>query len=151
MLREPRRLHHGEEARIQYFNGQGRMESIPWLLAAAGVTFEEKILETREDLENLRNDGYLMFHQVPMVKIDRRKLAQSYIANKYDLYGKDIKERALIGMYSEGMADLNEMIMVLPPGLPNQKDAKMTQIKDRTTNRYLPAFEKGRGLFSVGH
>nr|KAF6461980.1 glutathione S-transferase alpha 2 [Molossus molossus] len=92
-------------------------------------------------------DGSLMFQQVPMVEIDGMKLAQSrailnYIAAKYNLYGKDIKERALIDMYSEGMADLNEMIMTLPLCPPDQKDAKMIQIKERTINRYLPAFEK---------
>lgn len=43
-----------------------------------------------------------MFDQVPMVEIDGMKLAQTrailnYIATKYDLYGKDMKERALYG------------------------------------------------------
>ncbi|XP_054578381.1 glutathione S-transferase A2-like isoform X1 [Eptesicus fuscus] len=133
--------------KLHYFNARGRMESIRWLLAAAGVEFEEQFLERPEDLENLRNDGSLMFQQVPMVEIDGMKLAQTrailnYIAAKYNLYGKDIKERALIDMYSEGMADLNEMTMRFPLCPPDQKDAKMTQIRERTTNRYFPAFEK---------
>ncbi|KAK1338309.1 hypothetical protein QTO34_001424 [Cnephaeus nilssonii] len=109
--------------------------------------FEEQFLQSPEDLEKLRNDGSLMFQQVPMVEIDGMKLAQTrailnYIATKYNLYGKDIKERALIDMYSEGMADLNEMILHLPLCPPDQKDAKMTQIREKTTNRYFPAFEK---------
>ncbi|XP_036173493.1 glutathione S-transferase A2 isoform X1 [Myotis myotis] len=133
--------------KLHYFNARGRMESIRWLLAAAGVEFEEQFLASPEDLEKLRNDGSLMFQQVPMVEIDGMKLAQTrailnYIAAKYNLYGKDIKERALIDMYSEGMADLNEMILHLPLCPPDQKDAKMTQIRERTTNRYFPAFEK---------
>lgn len=46
-----------------------------------------------------------MFQQVPMVEIDGMKLVQSrailnYIATKYNLYGKDIKERALYGIFS---------------------------------------------------
>ncbi|XP_070442313.1 glutathione S-transferase A1 isoform X2 [Equus przewalskii] len=88
-----------------------------------------------------------MFQQVPMVEIDGMKMVQSrailnYIAAKYNLYGKDIKERALIDMYIEGVADLIEMIMYLPMTPRDEKDAKITQIKDRTINRYLPAFEK---------
>ncbi|XP_036173852.1 glutathione S-transferase A1-like isoform X2 [Myotis myotis] len=88
-----------------------------------------------------------MFQQVPMVEIDGMKLAQTrailnYIAAKYNLYGTDIKERALIDMYSEGIADLNEMTMRFPLCPPHQKDANMTQIRERTTNRYFPAFEK---------
>lgn len=136
-----------EKPKLHYFNGRGRMESIRWLLAAAGVEFEEKFVQTPEDLEKLKNDGSLMFQQVPMVEIDGMKLVQSkailnYIATKYNLYGKDIKERALIDMYAEGIADLNEMIMHLSICPPDQKDAKITLIKEKATNRYLPAFEK---------
>nr|XP_044632929.1 glutathione S-transferase A1-like [Equus asinus] len=132
---------------LHYFNGRGRMEPIRWLLAAAGVEFEETFIDTPEDFEKLKNDGSLMFQQVPMVEIDGMKLVQSrailnYIAAKHNLYGKDTKERALIDMYIEGVADLNEMILLLPVSPPAEKDAKITLIKDRTTNRYLPAFEK---------
>ncbi|XP_032155582.1 glutathione S-transferase A3-like isoform X2 [Sapajus apella] len=88
-----------------------------------------------------------MFQQVPMVEIDGMKLAQTrailnYIASKYDLYGKDIKERALIDMYTEGMADLYEMILLLPFCPPEEKDAKIALIQEKTKNRYFPAFEK---------
>ncbi|XP_019590305.2 glutathione S-transferase A2 [Rhinolophus sinicus] len=132
---------------LHYFNGRGRMESIRWLLAAAGVEFEEKFIERPEDLDKLRNDGSLMFQQVPMVEIDGMKLVQSrailnYIATKYNLYGRDMKERALIDMYTEGMADLTEMILHLPLCPPNEKEAKISLIKEKTTNRYFPAFEK---------
>ncbi|XP_016009339.2 glutathione S-transferase A2 [Rousettus aegyptiacus] len=132
---------------LHYVKARGRMESIRWLLAAAGVEFEEKFIETPDDLEDLRKDGSLMFQQVPMVEIDGMKLVQSrailnYIATKYNLYGKDIKERALIDMYTEGMADLYDMIMMLPLCPPNEKDAKIAMIKERITTRYFPAFEK---------
>ncbi|XP_017826649.4 glutathione S-transferase A3 isoform X2 [Callithrix jacchus] len=88
-----------------------------------------------------------MFQQVPMVEIDGMKLVQSrailnYIASKYDLYGKDLKERALIDMYTEGMADLYEMILLLPLCRPEEKDTKIALIQEKTKNRYFPAFEK---------
>ena len=49
-------------------------------------------------------DGRLMFQQVPMVEIDGMTLVQTrailnYIATKYNLYGKDAKERALYGIF----------------------------------------------------
>ncbi|KAM4816656.1 glutathione S-transferase alpha-3-like isoform X2 [Urocitellus parryii] len=108
---------------LHYFDGRGRMENIRWLLAAAGVEFEEKFMKTRDDLEKLRKDGSLMFQQVPMVEIDGMKLVQTrailnYIAAKHNLYGKDIKERAL------------------------DKGGRLTQIKEKSRNRYFPAFEK---------
>uniref|UniRef100_A0A8D2E8U2 Glutathione S-transferase n=2 Tax=Theropithecus gelada TaxID=9565 RepID=A0A8D2E8U2_THEGE len=109
--------------------------------------FEEKFLKSAEDLDKLRNDGYLMFQQVPMVEIDGMKLVQTrailnYIASKYNLYGKDIKERALIDMYTEGIADLGEMILLLPFCQPEDTDANTALIKEKTKNRYFPAFEK---------
>ncbi|XP_062042253.1 glutathione S-transferase Yc [Lepus europaeus] len=133
--------------KLHYFNARGRMESIRWLLAAVGVEFEEKHMKTREDLEKLRKDGVLMFQQVPMVEIDGMKLVQTraifnYIANKHNLYGKDIKERALIDMYTEGIVDLNELVLIHPFLPPGEREASLTQIKDKAKNRYFPAFEK---------
>ncbi|XP_057622452.1 glutathione S-transferase alpha-2-like isoform X3 [Chionomys nivalis] len=132
---------------LHYWNARGRMECIRWLLAAAGVEFEEKFIEAPADMEKLIKDGSLMFQQVPMVEIDGMKLVQTrailnYIATKYDLYGKDAKERALIDMYTEGIADLAEMIMQLVKLPPDQREAKISLIKDKTKNRYLPAYEK---------
>ncbi|XP_008823451.1 glutathione S-transferase alpha-3-like [Nannospalax galili] len=132
---------------LHYFDGRGRMEPIRWLLAAAGVEFEEKFMKTREDLQKLRNDGDLMFQQVPMVEIDGMKLVQtgailSYIASKYNLYGKDMKERALIDMYTEGIADLNEIVLIYPFLPSEKKEASLSNIKDKARNRYFPAFEK---------
>nr|XP_005604131.1 glutathione S-transferase A1-like [Equus caballus] len=92
-----------EKPRLHYFSTGGQMESIQWLLAAAGLEFEEKFVDTLEDFQKLKNDGSLMFQQVPTVEIDGMKLVQSrailnYIATKHNLYGKDIKERAPYGI-----------------------------------------------------
>ncbi|XP_059137294.1 glutathione S-transferase A3 isoform X1 [Peromyscus eremicus] len=132
---------------LHYFDGRGRMEPVRWLLAAAGVEFEEKYLKSRDDLARLRNDGSLMFDQVPMVEIDGMKLVQTkailnYIASKYNLYGKDMKERAIIDMYVEGVADLEIMVLYYPHMPPGEKDAALTTIKDKARNRYFPAYEK---------
>uniref|UniRef100_A0A5F9CRZ5 glutathione transferase n=1 Tax=Oryctolagus cuniculus TaxID=9986 RepID=A0A5F9CRZ5_RABIT len=139
---------------LHYYNARGRMESIRWLLATVGVEFEEKFVKTRAELDKLRNDGILMFQQVPMVEIDGMKLVQSrailnYIASKHDLYGKDIKERALIDMYTEGMADLGELVLHHPYLPLGEQQASLAQIKDKARNRYFPAFEKVRGKSSL--
>uniref|UniRef100_A0AAA9YHN5 Glutathione S-transferase alpha 5 n=1 Tax=Homo sapiens TaxID=9606 RepID=A0AAA9YHN5_HUMAN len=44
-----------EKPKLHYSNARGSMESIRWLLAAAGVELEEKFLESAEDLDKLRN------------------------------------------------------------------------------------------------
>uniref|UniRef100_A0A8C8VLX6 glutathione transferase n=1 Tax=Pelusios castaneus TaxID=367368 RepID=A0A8C8VLX6_9SAUR len=133
--------------KLHYANGRGKMESIRWLLAAAGVEFEEEFVETKEDLEKLRKDGALLFQQVPMVEIDGMKMVQtrailSYIAGKYNLYGKDLKERALIDMYVEGTTDLMGMIMQLPFQPPEAQEKNLALIIERAATRYFPVYEK---------
>ncbi|NXL91674.1 GSTA1 transferase, partial [Alectura lathami] len=132
---------------LHYCNARGRMESIRWLLAAAGVEFEECFLETKDDLVNLKTNGSLLFQQVPMVEIDGMKMVQTkailnYIAGKYNLYGKDLKERALIDMYVEGMVDLNEAIMTSAYQPANKREEELAKALDKATNRYFPVFEK---------
>ncbi|XP_054837418.1 glutathione S-transferase-like [Eublepharis macularius] len=134
--------------KLYYVNGRGKMESIRWLLAAAGVEFEEEFIETKEDLEKLRSDGVLLFQQVPMVEIDGMKMVQtrailSYIAAKHNLYGKDLNERTLIDMYVEGTMDLMGL-MGLPLMLqtPEGKAKQIALIVERATTRYFPVYEK---------
>ncbi|XP_069830614.1 glutathione S-transferase alpha-4-like [Dendropsophus ebraccatus] len=133
--------------KLYYLKGRGKMESICWLLATAGVEFEEEFLETREQYEALLRDGALLFQQVPMVEIDGMKLVQTkailqYIAAKYNLYGKDLKERALIDMYVGGTDDLMVLIMGYPFIEPDQKEWRLNTILDKAKNRYFPVYEK---------
>ncbi|XP_049456762.1 glutathione S-transferase A1-like isoform X2 [Epinephelus fuscoguttatus] len=130
---------------LYYLNGRGRMESIRWLLTVAEVDFDEVYLTSRDQYLKLLSDGALMFQQVPMVEIDGMKLVQTkailnYIAEKYNLHGKDIKDRVMINMYSEGAMDLMEMIMKLP--LSADKKAALETIESKAKERYLPVFEK---------
>lgn len=123
------------------------MESVRWLLAAAGVEFEEEYLENREQFEKLIHDGVLLFDQVPLVEIDGLKIMQTrailnYIASKYNLYGKDLKERAYIDMYVDGTGDLMALVIMsffLPP---DDKKKSVDFIIQQATSRYFPAYEK---------
>ncbi|XP_027708784.1 glutathione S-transferase-like isoform X1 [Vombatus ursinus] len=133
--------------KLYYFDGRGRMESVRWLLAAAGVEYEEVLFQTAEDFKNLIKSGKLMYDQVPMVEMDGMSIVQTrailkYIATKYNLYGKDLKERAIIDMYVEGMRDLNDMIMFFPFSLPEEKQKILNYILERATQRFFPVYEK---------
>ncbi|XP_042746774.1 glutathione S-transferase 3-like [Lagopus leucura] len=134
---------------LYYFDGRGKMESIRWLLAAAGVEFEEVFLETQEQYEKLLQSGVLMFQQVPMVEIDGMKLVQTrailnYIAGKYNLYGKDLKERALIDMYVGGTDDLMGFLLSFPFLTAEDKVKQCAFVVQKATSRYFPAYEKVR-------
>ncbi|XP_027708783.1 glutathione S-transferase-like [Vombatus ursinus] len=133
--------------KLYYFDGRGRMESVRWLLAAAGVEFEEVLLETAEELQNLIKDGQLMYQQLPMVEIDGMKMVQTrailrYIAGKYNLYGKDLKEQVLIDMYVEGMKELSDLIMLVPSAALEDWEKSVNFVTEKATQRYLPVYEK---------
>ncbi|XP_027708791.1 glutathione S-transferase-like isoform X3 [Vombatus ursinus] len=88
-----------------------------------------------------------MYDQVPMVEMDGMSIVQTrailkYIAAKYNLYGKDLKERTIIDMYVEGMRDLNDMIMLFPFSLPEEKQKILNYILERATQRFFPVYEK---------
>ncbi|XP_004644669.1 glutathione S-transferase A4 [Octodon degus] len=146
--------------RLHYPNGRGRMESVRWLLAAAGVEFDEEFLETREQLEKLQDGDHLLFQQVPMVEIDGMKLVQTrsilhYIAEKHQLFGRDLKERTLIDMYTEGTLDLLEPIIMHPFLKPEYQPKEVLHMAQKAIVRYFPVFEKvlkGHGQnFLVGN
>ncbi|XP_072862307.1 glutathione S-transferase A4-like [Chlorocebus sabaeus] len=133
--------------KLHYFRGRGRMESIHWLLAAAGEEFEEEFLETREQYESCRRDGRLLFGQVPLVEMDGMVLTQtrailSYLTAKYNFYGKDLKERVRIDMYIDGTQVLMMMIIMAPFKFPEEKQETLASIMQKAKTRYLPAFEK---------
>ncbi|NXP74006.1 GSTA3 transferase, partial [Ramphastos sulfuratus] len=133
--------------KLYYFNGRGKMESVCWLLAAAGVEFEEEFLETREQYEKLLQGGFLMFQQVPVVEIDGMKMVQtrailSYIAAKYNLCGKDLKVRALVDMYIGGTDDLMGLILLFPFLSAEDKEKQLAVTVQKATSRYFPAYKK---------
>ncbi|KAJ0005116.1 hypothetical protein NQD34_011330 [Periophthalmus magnuspinnatus] len=130
---------------LYYFNGRGKMESIRWLLTVANVEFEEVFLTTRDQYLKLLDDGALMFQQVPLVEMDGMKLVQTkailqYIGEKYNLHGKNPKEKVMVNMYAEGLMDLMEMMMTLP--FSADPSAKLKTIETKSNERYLPVFEK---------
>ncbi|KAM4042004.1 glutathione S-transferase 3-like [Anomaloglossus baeobatrachus] len=132
---------------LHYFFGRGRAECIRWLLAAAGVEFEEKFYRTKEEYNKLVQSGDLLFGQIPMLEIDGQKLVQTkailnYIAGKYNLFGSDLKERAYIDMYVEGASDLNTLILSYFFLSDCDKEKQLNLMKDKAHKRYFPVYSK---------
>ncbi|NWI17559.1 GSTA1 transferase, partial [Crypturellus soui] len=76
------------------------------------------------------------------MKMVQTRAILNYIAAKHNLYGKDLKERALIDMYVESLMDLNELIMIAPFQPADKKEQHLANAVDKATNRYFPAYEK---------
>ena len=112
--------------RLTYFSGRGVAERIRYLLAEAGVEYEEIII-TKELLAQLRARGDLLFQQLPYLEIDGLKLIQSgaiqrYLARKYELYGKNNKEATLCDMVNEGLKDFLSKAILPYPFQSNKKE-----------------------------
>ncbi|XP_043400286.1 glutathione S-transferase 3-like [Chelonia mydas] len=133
--------------KLYYFNVRGKMESIRGLLAAAGVECKRLGWECVTVSFFLSKDGFLLFQQVPLVETDGMQMVQtrailSYIAAKYKLYGKDLKERAMIDMYVEGTTDLMGLILMCQFLSAENKEKQHAVIIEKATNRCFPAYEK---------
>ncbi|XP_073445268.1 glutathione S-transferase 3-like isoform X1 [Dendrobates tinctorius] len=132
---------------LHYFCGRGRAEAIRWLLATAGVEFEEKFYRTKEEYNKLLASGDLMFGQIPMLEIDGLKLVQTkailnYIAGKYNLFGSDLKERAYIDMYVDGATDLMTLILSYFFLSDCDKENQIKLMKEKAHKRYFPVYSK---------
>jgi len=103
---------------LTYWNGRGLCEQVRFMLAACGVEYEEKVpgldgvtyLSENAHLEHLRQQGYLLFNQVPLLCIDGLKLVQSraivrYLANKYGLAGDSPAQAAMCDVVAESIQD----------------------------------------------
>ncbi|KAG9493790.1 hypothetical protein GDO78_001589 [Eleutherodactylus coqui] len=132
---------------LHYYNGRGRAEIIRWMLAVADIEYEEQFCTTLAELDKLLESGDLMFQQIPMLEIDGMKLVQTrailnYIADKANLYGSNLKERAYIDMYVEGAIDLVTLILYyfFLPECDQEKQRNL--MKEKAHNRYFPVYEK---------
>ncbi|KAK2113869.1 Glutathione S-transferase A4 [Saguinus oedipus] len=92
-----------------------------------------------------------------MVEIDGMKLVQTrsilhYIADKHNLFGKDLKERTLIDMYVEGTLDLLELLIMHPFLKPDDQQKEVVSMAQKAIIRYFPVFEKvdiGGGMVNL--
>uniref|UniRef100_A0A8C0DMK4 glutathione transferase n=1 Tax=Balaenoptera musculus TaxID=9771 RepID=A0A8C0DMK4_BALMU len=133
--------------KLCYIHGRGRIESISWLLAAAGVEFEEEFLETREQYVKLQKNGCLLFRQVHLVEIDRMVLTQtrailSYLAAKYNLHGKDLKGTLRYQSVRAYTGFLAKLCGPAPTETQLRCKENPALIVKKAKTRHFPVFEK---------
>uniref|UniRef100_H0XHH9 glutathione transferase n=1 Tax=Otolemur garnettii TaxID=30611 RepID=H0XHH9_OTOGA len=119
-----------------YFCGKDRMESVHWLLATAGVEFEE-FCETKERCETL--------YQVPLVETDgmvwtQTRAVLSHLDAKSDLYGQDLRERVRTGKHTDGPLAL-PMMAVAAFKPPKEKEEPFPLVVKKAETQYWPIFE----------
>eukprot|EP00930_Biecheleria_cincta_P073661 TRINITY_DN6093_c0_g1_i1.p1 TRINITY_DN6093_c0_g1~~TRINITY_DN6093_c0_g1_i1.p1 ORF type:complete len:281 (+),score=57.35 TRINITY_DN6093_c0_g1_i1:51-893(+) len=102
--------------RLTYFAGYGLAEQTRWLLAAAGISWQQVALQTHEEFLALRQQGKLLFGQLPLLEIDGLRLVQSqamlrYVAQRGNLWGSNPGESATVDMTAEGIKDARGVVV----------------------------------------
>jgi len=142
-----------EAVTLTYFHGWGLAEQARWVLAAAGIEFQNVCLDTPEDLKALRDQGDLLFGQLPLLRIDGLRLVQSqaivrYVAHKVGLSGATPAEAALVDMVAEAAKDCRGPVTGFP--FASDKAAHLAQLP-ATFEKYFPKFEAALATSGSGH
>lgn len=132
-----------DEVTLTYFHGWGLAEQIRWVLAAANIDFKNVCLDTAADMKALRDNGDLLFGQLPLLRIDGLKLVQSqaivrYISSKSGLSGSTPAETVLVDMVAEAVKDCRGLVTGF--AFSADKDAHLAQLPAQF-QKYFPKFE----------
>lgn len=105
--------------RLTYFAGYGLAEQTRWMLAAAGISWQQVALQTHQEFLALRQQGKLLFGQLPLLEIDGLRLVQSqtmlrYVAQRGKLWGNNPGESATVDMIAEGIKDARGVVVSFP-------------------------------------
>lgn len=127
---------------VHYFRGRGRGEQLRWVLAAANVTFENRVMETHDEFLALKPQ--LLFGQVPMLEIDGKHIVQTqaairYVARRGGISGANDHDSLLADEVAEGCLDF-VLACVRHPFQQDLVDS-IRLIKDAAA-KYCPKFEK---------
>jgi len=142
---------------LTYWNGRGLCESIRFMLAFTGEKYEEAVpgfegvkhLSEPSHMQKVREDGLLVWNQVPLLCIDGLNLVQSkavvrYLAEKHNVRGTCPAEVAMCDMIAEGIADWKTAIghpFEFGFGAHAQTDENKTK-NVAGNGRYLPMVER---------
>ena len=130
-------------ARLTYFRGWGLAEQTRWVMAAAGIGWEQVGLESHEQFVALKDGGRLLFNQLPLLEIDGLELVQSqamlrYVAGRGGLRGATPAEEALADMVAEAVKDARGPVVAYPFGDPADVASRLPP----TVAKLFPRFER---------
>ncbi|CAG2194335.1 GST [Mytilus edulis] len=130
--------------KLTYVNGRGRGELIRIILAGVGLEYTEEYLTTKEQWEELKKSGKLLYNQVPLLEIDGLELVQTgaiarYLARKYNMYGSNDQEAVKVDMYYEGSRDFYSVFIAM---VFTDENECLKKAKEVMVPKYFPVYEK---------
>jgi glutathione S-transferase len=106
------------DATLYYFSGRGLADQMRWMLAAADISFTQKVISHKDQLAKMAKQQ-LPFGQLPLLQIDGIEIVQSqaavrYIAKRSGLVGKTNEEELKCDMIVEAVRDLLSLVAAAP-------------------------------------
>lgn len=150
----------GVEATLYYFGGRGLADPIRWMLAAANISFGQKVVDTREYFLKLAA-RQLPFGALPLLQIDGIEIVQSKaiiraIAKRSRLCGRDNEEEIKCDMVAEMVSEILGLAVRAPFARNSGEEAGQKHIAamKEKWNKYAPRLEAvlaaNGGIFMVG-
>ncbi|KAL3111411.1 hypothetical protein niasHT_017638 [Heterodera trifolii] len=136
--------------KLYYFDGRGLGESIRLLLHYVGQQFEDIRIKDYEEWEKTYKSKFF-YGKVPVLEVDGKPLGQSatilrYLAEKFDLAGKDEWEKAkaneIIDFQKDANTDLAPYLYVKMGFREGDLDKLRGEVFEPGAKRILPLFEK---------
>ena len=132
------------DATLYYFRGRGKADQIRWLLAAAGISFCQRDIDTEGKFQFLQKE--LPFGKVPMLQIDGMEIVESqailrYVAKRADLMGESDAEAVLCDQVAEAVRDALNVLLTAPFERMKMADAS----GDESAQHHI---EKMQGVFA---
>jgi len=126
---------------LTYFERYGLAEQVRWMLAAAGIEWNQVALQTHEEFLALRKEGKLLYGQLPLLEIDGLRLVQSqamvrYVAQRGGLWGRTPAESAMVDMVAEGIRDARGPVVSFP--FTSDQKALADEIPFRVAKQLMP-------------
>ncbi|XP_048589883.1 glutathione S-transferase 1 isoform X1 [Nematostella vectensis] len=136
--------------KLHYFNARGRAEPARLAFAAAGIEYEDKRFEGREEWLRVKPELDPPFGQVPLLVIDDKiKLAQSmailaYVAREGGLAPTNSLDIAMCDMIVGVEGDLNSKGM---KWFMEKDEKKKKELREELDTTHIPAFLEAMSKF----
>uniref|UniRef100_UPI00358FDC07 glutathione S-transferase P n=1 Tax=Myxine glutinosa TaxID=7769 RepID=UPI00358FDC07 len=129
--------------KITYFACRGRCTAIKMILSDQGMTWEDETFSSLSEWQTSETKKKAAFGQLPAFTDGDFTMYQSnailrYLARKFDLYGSNDKDAALIDMLNDGVEDLR--MKYLKMIYTNYEEGKADFVKSLSVE--LDYFEK---------
>ncbi|KAL3114473.1 hypothetical protein niasHT_011602 [Heterodera trifolii] len=139
-----------QQYKLYYFDARGVVEPIRLLLHYVGQPFENIRFKDFEEWEKTYKSEFF-YGKVPVLEVDGKQLAQSatilrYLAEKFDLAGKDEWEKAkaneIIDFQKDANTDLVPYLYVKMGFREGDLEKLRGEVFEPGVKRILPLFEK---------